>query len=73
MDYKQVARQLVPALGGSDNVVSAIHCATRLRIVLEDESKLDLNAVDAVRGVKASFRKSGQVQIIFGSNVINDV
>ncbi|QTF09728.1 PTS transporter subunit EIIC [Brenneria izadpanahii] len=73
MDYKQVARQLVPLMGGKDNIASAIHCATRLRVVLEDESKLDLNAIDAVKGVKASFRKAGQVQVVFDSSVINDI
>lgn len=73
MDYRQVARQLVPLMGGKDNISSAIHCATRLRVILEDESNLDLNAIDAVKGVKASFRKAGQVQVVFGSNAINDV
>ncbi|SDB92074.1 PTS transporter subunit EIIC [Acinetobacter boissieri] len=73
MDVKTIVRQLVPLLGGKDNIHSAIHCATRLRVVLEDDTLLDLNAIDEIKGVKASFRKSGQVQVAFSSSVINDV
>lgn len=73
MDVRSVVRQLVPLLGGKDNIYSAIHCSTRLRVVLVDDSLLDLNAIDDIKGVKASFRKSGQVQVAFSTSVINDV
>ncbi|GGD26290.1 sucrose-specific PTS transporter subunit IIBC [Pontibacillus salipaludis] len=73
MDYKDIAQKLVPLLGGKDNVVSATHCATRLRLVISDESQVDQSAIEELDGVKGAFSSSGQYQIIFGTGVVNKV
>ncbi|MGR9048129.1 sucrose-specific PTS transporter subunit IIBC [Halobacillus faecis] len=73
MNHKEVAEQLVPLLGGKDNVVSATHCATRLRLVIDDESQIDKAAIEELDGVKGAFSSSGQFQIIFGTGTVNKV
>lgn len=73
MNHKEVAEQLVQLLGGKDNVVSATHCATRLRLVIDDESQIDKSAVEELDGVKGAFSSSGQYQIIFGTGTVNKV
>ena len=73
MDYKQTAIQILKAVGGRENVVSAAHCATRLRLVIADNAKCDKPAVEAVDGVKGVFEASGQLQIIIGTGTVNKV
>ncbi|MCK0469879.1 sucrose-specific PTS transporter subunit IIBC [Halalkalibacter sp. APA_J-10(15)] len=73
MNYNEVAKQLVSLLGGKENVVSATHCATRLRLVIEDESQIDTEAIEELEGVKGAFSSSGQFQIIFGTGTVNKV
>ena len=73
MDYKQVAQEIVHAIGGQDNVDSAAHCATRLRLVLKDEDKADQAAVERIKDVKGAFVNSGQFQIIVGQGAVNKV
>jgi PTS system beta-glucosides-specific IIC component/PTS system sucrose-specific IIC component len=73
MNYKKVAEQIIEAIGGKDNVDSAAHCATRLRLVLKNESKSDKNAVENIEGVKGAFVNSGQFQIIIGQGSVNKV
>ncbi|MFC0522177.1 sucrose-specific PTS transporter subunit IIBC [Pontibacillus salicampi] len=73
MDYKDIAKKLVPLLGGKENVVSATHCATRLRLVMSDESKIDQSEIEELDGVKGAFSSSGQYQIIFGTGTVNKV
>ncbi|WP_209123771.1 sucrose-specific PTS transporter subunit IIBC [Alkalihalobacillus sp. BA299] len=73
MNHKEVALQLIPLLGGRDNIVSATHCATRLRIVLQDDSKAQKAEIEELEGVKGAFLSSGQFQIIFGTGVVNKV
>ncbi|WP_027956011.1 sucrose-specific PTS transporter subunit IIBC [Halobacillus kuroshimensis] len=73
MNHKEVAEQLVPLLGGKENIVSATHCATRLRLVMDDESKIDKSAVEELDGVKGAFSSSGQYQVIFGTGTVNKV
>lgn len=73
MDYKQTAIQILKAVGGRENVVSAAHCATRLRLVIADNAKCDKTAVEAVDGVKGVFEASGQLQIIIGTGTVNKV
>ncbi|WP_158736946.1 sucrose-specific PTS transporter subunit IIBC [Alteribacillus sp. YIM 98480] len=73
MNHREVAEQLVHLLGGQNNVVSAAHCATRLRLVLEDESQVDTKAIEELDGVKGAFSSSGQYQIIFGTGTVNKV
>ncbi|ARJ42207.1 PTS sucrose transporter subunit IIBC [Pantoea alhagi] len=73
MDFNKVAQQLLPLLGGRENIASAAHCATRLRLVLVDDAKADKDAIDKLDGVKGCFRNAGQMQIIFGTGVVNKV
>lgn len=73
MDYKKIALQVLEGIGGKDNLVSGAHCATRLRLVLADNSRLDKKAVEEVEGVKGVFEAQGQIQIIFGTGTVNKV
>ncbi len=73
MDTKKAASELVELLGGKENVVSATHCATRLRIVLQDDDKPDKQAIEEIEGVKGVFSASGQFQVIFGTGLVNKV
>ena len=73
MNYHTTATALLPLLGGKENIASAAHCATRLRLVLVDDSKLNKSAIDQLEGVKGCFINAGQIQIIFGTGVVNKV
>ncbi|MCK7607741.1 sucrose-specific PTS transporter subunit IIBC [Geobacillus stearothermophilus] len=73
MNYEHIAKQLIPLLGGKENIISATHCATRLRLVLKDEKKVDAKTIENIEGVKGAFSSSGQFQIIFGTGVVNKV
>lgn len=73
MDTKKAASELVELLGGKENVVSATHCATRLRLVLHDDNKPDKQAIEEIEGVKGVFSASGQFQVIFGTGLVNKV
>lgn len=73
MDYKETAKRLIELLGGKENIISAAHCATRLRLVMKDESKIDQAQVEELDGVKGAFSSSGQYQIIFGTGLVNKV
>ncbi|WP_078550146.1 sucrose-specific PTS transporter subunit IIBC [Litchfieldia alkalitelluris] len=73
MNHREVAEQLVPLLGGKNNVISATHCATRLRLVIDDETQIDKEAIEELDGVKGAFSSSGQFQIIFGTGSVNKV
>ncbi|MGL5948916.1 MAG: sucrose-specific PTS transporter subunit IIBC [Aeromonas sp.] len=73
MNINAIAQQLIPLLGGKENIISAAHCATRLRLVLADESKLDKAAIDQLEGVKGCFVNAGQTQVIFGTGLVNKV
>ena len=73
MNYPKVASQLVEKLGGKNNIKALAHCATRLRLAVEDESLIDEKAIDELEGVKGQFKVAGQYQIIFGSGIVNQV
>jgi len=73
MDHKQIASSILQAIGGKENLSAAAHCATRLRLVLVDESKVDEAALSAMDAVKGTFSTGGQYQIILGSGVVNTV
>lgn len=73
LDYRQAAQEILDAIGGPSNVVSAAHCATRLRLVLADDSKVDQAAVDNATGAKGNFKASGQLQVIYGTGTVNKV
>lgn len=73
MDYRKVAEEIYEKVGKKENLVSAAHCATRLRLVLADNDKCDEKAVEQIDGVKGVFSASGQLQIILGTGVVNKV
>ncbi len=73
MDYKQSAKEVYEKIGGKENLISAAHCATRLRLVIADNAKCDKEAVEEIDGVKGVFFASGQLQIIFGTGIVNKV
>ena len=73
LDYRQAAQEILDAIGGPGNVVSAAHCATRLRLVLADDAKVNQAAVDNAAGAKGNFKASGQLQVIYGTGTVNKV
>ena len=73
MDHRASAQGVLDAIGGRDNILSAAHCATRLRLVIADNGKVDREKLENVEGVKGVFEASGQLQIIFGTGVVNKV
>ena len=73
MDYKQTAKEVYEKIGGKENLISAAHCATRLRLVIADNQKCNKEAVEEIDGVKGVFFASGQLQIIFGTGIVNKV
>lgn len=73
MDYRKTAQEILNHVGGSKNIVSAAHCATRLRLVIADNSRADKTAIENVDGVKGVFEASGQLQIILGTGTVNKV
>ena len=73
MDYRKTAQEILDKVGGSKNIVSAAHCATRLRLVIADNSRTDKTAIENVEGVKGVFEASGQLQIILGTGTVNKV
>ena len=70
---RQVAEAVLAHVGGKENIVSAEHCATRLRLVLKDESQYDKKAIEEIDGVKGSFKAAGQYQIILGTGFVDKV
>ena len=73
MDYRKSAQEVLDNIGGADNVVSAAHCATRLRLVIADNSKVNKEALENIDGAKGVFEAQGQLQIIFGTGTVNKV
>lgn len=73
MDYKKSAQEILKAIGGKENLVSAAHCATRLRLVIADNSKTNKSVLENIDGVKGVFEASGQLQIIIGTGTVNKV
>ncbi len=73
MDYGKCAREIFENLGGRENLVSAAHCATRLRLVTVDNNKIDMKKLENVEGVKGVFSNNGQLQLIIGTGTVNKV
>lgn len=71
--YENIATELVRLVGGRDNILGIAHCATRLRLVLEDNDKADTKVIENVDLVKGVFVAGDQLQIIFGAGLVNDV
>ena len=72
-EFKKTAQEILNHVGGSKNIISAAHCATRLRLVIADNKKADKGALENVDGVKGVFEASGQLQIILGTGTVNKV
>ncbi|GIM29122.1 PTS sucrose transporter subunit IIBC [Clostridium polyendosporum] len=73
MNYKEIAKEILLAIGGKENVTAAAHCATRLRLVLQNEGKINQKQLDEISAVKGTFATGGQYQIILGAGIVNEV
>lgn len=73
LDYRKCAEEIFSHLGGKDNIASAAHCATRLRLAIVDNSKVDVKALENTEGVQGVFSNAGQLQIIIGTGTVNKV
>lgn len=73
MDYRKAAAEVLQNIGGKDNIVSAAHCATRLRLVIADNGKVNKKELENAVGVQGVFEAQGQLQIIFGTGTVNKV
>ena len=73
LDYRKCAEEISANIGGGSNVISAAHCATRLRLVIADNSKVNKAALENVDGVKGMFESNGQLQLIIGTGTVNKV
>ena len=73
MENKDIAKAVIEAIGGRDNVSSVAHCATRLRVMVKDEAKIDKDRVENLEKVQGAFFNSGQYQIIFGTGTVNKI
>lgn len=73
LDYRKCAQEIFENLGGRENLVSAAHCATRLRLVTVDNDKIDMKKLENIEGVKGVFSNNGQLQLIIGTGTVNKV
>ena len=67
--FERDAREMLEAIGGKENIAAVTHCATRMRFVLNDESKADVKRLEAIPAVKGTFTNAGQFQAIIGNDV----
>ena len=65
--YLEAAKQIVAFVGGENNVIRVASCATRLRVVVKDDKKIDVDQIEAMDLVKGTFNNGGQFQVILGS------
>ncbi|MBY0096139.1 sucrose-specific PTS transporter subunit IIBC [Mesobacillus maritimus] len=70
---REIAKDIIDAVGGEANIVSAAHCATRLRIMVKDKEKIDQDRVENIEKVKGAFFNSGQFQVILGTGTVNKI
>ena len=73
LDYRKCAEEISANIGGGSNVISAAHCATRLRLVIADNGKVNKEALENLDGVKGMFESNGQLQLIIGTGTVNKV
>ena len=71
--YLQISKEIADYVGGENNILGVAHCATRLRIVVEDQAKVDMKKIETVALVKGAFVTGDQIQIIFGAGLVNEV
>lgn len=68
-DFKQDAKALLEDIGGKENIGAVTHCATRMRFVLNDPKKANVEAIENLDSVKGTFTQAGQFQVIIGNKV----
>ncbi|MGC5328338.1 sucrose-specific PTS transporter subunit IIBC [Brevibacillus sp. SYSU BS000544] len=73
MYSKEVVKELLPFIGGKENIKGATHCASRLRLVLENEEVVDIASIEKMESVDGVYLRAGQIQIIFGAGIVNKV
>ena len=73
LDEQRVAKLIEKYVGGMENVRNAEHCATRLRLIVNDKSKIDGKAIENIEGVKGQFFAAAQYQIILGTGFVDKV
>lgn len=73
MDYKKAAEEVLANIGGRENVASVTHCITRLRLILKDKDKADMEKLENIEGAKGVLFNSGQLQVIFGTGTVEKV
>lgn len=73
MDYKKIAKDVVEGVGGIENIKGATHCVTRLRLILNDPEKYDRKKLENVEAAKGVIYNSGQLMIVFGTGIVNNV
>lgn len=71
MDYSKIAKKIIQNVGGQENILSAVHCATRLRLRLKDYNKVNEDKITDIDQVKGVFLANDQYQIILGSGTVN--
>ena len=71
--YQEAAKQILALIGGEENVISVASCATRLRIVVKDDKKIDIEQIESMNLVKGTFNNGGQFQIILGTGIVDQV
>ena len=69
MDYKKTAAEILPLIGGKENILSLVHCATRLRFSLADGDAFQAEELKKVKGVMGAMFTGGQYQVIIGTDV----
>lgn len=72
-NYKAIAKEIIEIVGGAENIISAAHCATRLRLIVKDKELIDDKKIEAIDIVKGCFFTAGQYQIILGTGIVNKV
>ena len=68
-NYDELAQNIVREIGGADNIISVLHCVTRLRFKLKDESKANTDSVKQIKGVAGVVQSGGQYQVVIGTDV----
>lgn len=72
-ENKRIAKEIIEAIGGEENISSFAHCATRLRVMVHSQEKVDQEKVEDIEKVKGAFYHSGQFQIILGTGTVNRI
>ncbi|WP_428911784.1 sucrose-specific PTS transporter subunit IIBC [Niallia sp. Krafla_26] len=72
-ENRKIAEEVIEAVGGQENIHSIAHCATRLRIIVDDKEKINQEQIENIQKVKGAFFNSGQYQIIFGTGTVNKI